>query len=212
MAQAQEVVRSGGHGKLDLARSTRGRRRAPPERIGRASPVSGFERFRQGCRVADGRLGGIPRGLALASFAATAQETCPAVPVLAASDAVEWLDDQEGGPHRGHTIARHVGKTVTWLRQRLRREPTIPAASSFRDKLSAARVVRAVMRARANCGRLMRWIRGGGRRLELTGRFARAIGTSVVRRTGRAFSVHRATVVLQRAGRGYAVLTAYPMR
>ena len=150
--------------------------------------------------------------LALASFAATAQETCPAVPVLAAPDAVEWLDDQEGGPHRGHTIARHVGKTVTWLRQRLRREPTIPAASSFRDKLSAARVVRAVLRARANCRRLMQWVRDGGRRLELSGRFAHAIGTSVVRRTGRAFPVHRATVVLQRAGRRYAVLTAYPMR
>ena len=171
-------------------------------------------------RPEEHRRSGVPRafgmGVALLSAVllvlpsiAAAQETCPAVPVLAASDAVAWLDDQEGGPHHGHTIARHVGKTVTWLRQRLRREPAIPAASSFGDKLTAARVVRAVMRARANCGRLMRWARGGGRHLELTGRFARAIGTTVVRRTGQAFPARRAIVVLQRTGRGYGVLTAY---
>ena len=144
---------------------------------------------------------------------ARAQQTCPAAPVLPAADAVAWLDDQEGGRHRGHTVARHVGKTAQWLKQRLKRQPGIPAASSFADKLTAARAVRAVLRARANCGRLMRWARGvGKRRLRLSGCFARTIGTTVTRRAGRALPAGCATVVLQRMGRDWAVLTAWPTR
>jgi hypothetical protein len=47
----------------------------------------------------------------------------------------------------GHTIATHVGKTVGWLQQRLVRDPTIPAASSFYDINTAENAINQALQA-----------------------------------------------------------------
>lgn len=50
-----------------------------------------------------------------------------------------WLLEQER--KGGHTVDRHVAKSDTWLRERLKRQPRIPAASSFPDRVTARQVI-----------------------------------------------------------------------
>jgi len=120
-----------------------------------------------------------------------------------------FLRDQEG-PGKGHTIERHVGKTVVELRERLRRDPDIPAASSFYDLRTAERTIRSALERDDNRFRIEAWIADPRRRpLVLEHRSFFSLGT-IVDRIGVARAGHRASIVLRKdeAG-GFFVETAY---
>lgn len=57
------------------------------------------------------------------------------------------LDQHENvnGPGQGHTKAKHVGMSTTYLRDRLKNQPAIPAATSFRSLASANTMVNLVL-------------------------------------------------------------------
>src|SRR6476469_452926 len=65
----------------------------------------------------------------------------------------------------GHTLSRHVGKTDQQLADRLRREPQISSASTYRDRPTAERVVGTALSSAGN--RLASWERLNGRRPNL---------------------------------------------
>ena len=114
----------------------------------------------------------------------------------------------------GHTLARHVGRSDAELKERLRREPNISAASTYRDRATAERVVaRALALDRA---RVDQWLARTGSRPNLvidyrdvTGE--EPIGRSLPRRSSRPLSCSDAVVVLRWDGQhGFFVLTSYP--
>lgn len=119
-------------------------------------------------------------------------------------------DERRGG----HTLARHVGKTDAQLRQRLRDQPNISAASTYPDRDTAELVVGRVLELQAD--RVRGWTRRRGARPNLAVRVARLRGPPVGRVLGRGErsprQAHGAVVVLRwdaHAG-SYFVLTSYP--
>jgi hypothetical protein len=113
----------------------------------------------------------------------------------------------------GHTIARHVGKTEAELRERLAREPHIPAASSFRSLEDAERFVSAALRAKDRV--IRRWLEFArpGERFPVYYRADEVVGYGIPRATAVLEPMSRVLVVLRktdRAERPYIVLTAYP--
>ncbi len=71
------------------------------------------------------------------------------------------VDEQRGG----HSLARHVGRTDAQLRQRLRDQPNISAASTYPDRETAEHVVTLVLEASAD--RIRSWTRRQGSRPNL---------------------------------------------
>jgi hypothetical protein len=119
-------------------------------------------------------------------------------------------DERRGG----HTLARHVGLSDDQLRDRLRREKGIAAASTFTDRATAEEVVgEALARSR---DRVRAWARRSGTRPNLTldyrGVPGRAIGRSLRRGKNRVEPCIDAVVVLKVhwPEDEYFVLTAYP--
>ena len=115
----------------------------------------------------------------------------------------------------GHTLARHVGRTDAQLRDRLRREPGISAASTYGDRETAERVVGATLAWAGT--RLRDWAGREGRRPNLAlnytgGAQGRPIGRSLRRGASGPQPCVDAVVVLrwdERRGDFY-VLTSYP--
>ncbi|MCF6523817.1 RNase A-like domain-containing protein [Streptomyces sp. JJ36] len=64
----------------------------------------------------------------------------------------------EEGIHGSHPLDRHVGKTEEQLAQRLRDQPGITAASSFKTTESAQRLTQAVLDDVDNAEKIERWI------------------------------------------------------
>ncbi|MBE7158184.1 MAG: hypothetical protein INR62_07080 [Rhodospirillales bacterium] len=56
----------------------------------------------------------------------------------------------------GHTLANHVGKSVTWLQHRLSQDLTIPNASTFPDLQTAEYAVNRVIQA--NLAAFQAWL------------------------------------------------------
>ena len=117
-------------------------------------------------------------------------------------------DERRGG----HTLARHVGRTDEQLRERLRQEPNISAASTYTDRQTAERVVGDAIKA--SNATLSQWRAREGRRPNLVlDRGAPApIGRSLRRGQRQAVDCAHAVVVLRwddRASRDF-VLTSYP--
>ena len=118
-------------------------------------------------------------------------------------------DEKRGG----HTLARHVGRSDDDLRERLRREPQISAASTYTDRPTAEHVV-ALALARDHA-RVDQWLSRQGRRPNLTldyhGNRDAPIGRTLIRRNGRVVACSDALVVLRSDGIGdFYVLTTYP--
>lgn len=114
----------------------------------------------------------------------------------------------------GHTLSRHVGKSDADLRDRLRREKQISAASTYADRETAERAVGAALVAGADA--LATWQARKGRRPNLVlhhvDRGPQPIGRSLLRGRPTPVDCHRALVVLrwdERANSFY-VLTSYP--
>ena len=113
----------------------------------------------------------------------------------------------------GHTIARHVGLTDDDLRERLRREPGIAAASTYPDRETAERVVDATLRRFSR--RIEAWSARAGSRpnlvLDFRGESGKPIGRSLRRGDARVRACADAVVVLRWHASGrYYVLTSYP--
>ncbi len=137
-----------------------------------------------------------------------------AVALPARTDTVPRRDltaDQQRG---GHTLSRHVGRTDDQLRQRLRDQPNISAASTYPDRDTAELVVGRVLQQQAD--RVRSWIRRSGARPNLALRTDDPRGPPigrVLRRGQRTpMPAHGAVVVLRwdQGRRAYFVLTSYP--
>jgi len=119
-------------------------------------------------------------------------------------------DEQRGG----HTLTRHVGRTDDQLRQRLRDQPNIAAASTYPDRDTAEHVVALVLEASAD--RIRSWTGRQGSRPNLALRLDDPRGPPIGRvleRGARApRPAHGAVVVMRwdNRQRTYYVLTSYP--
>lgn len=121
-----------------------------------------------------------------------------------------------GGPERGHTLLKHVGRTEKQLRQRLVDEPKIPAASTFLDKASAERAVSNALRVKK--AEIEAWTKtarpGSSQKGFLYADPAgRTLGSGVVRATGKLTQMSKVRFFLRleaHNGKPYFILTAYP--
>ena len=120
-------------------------------------------------------------------------------------------DEQRGG----HTLARHVGRTDAQLRQRLRDQPNISAASTYQDRETAEQVVGLVLEQSAD--RVKSWTGRRGSRPNLALRTVvdprgPPIGRILERGEPKPRPARGAVVVLRWDERhaSYYVLTSYP--
>jgi hypothetical protein len=129
---------------------------------------------------------------------------------FASAPSRDLSQDESAG---GHTLRKHVGRTDDELRQRLRRERNISAASTWTDRETAEHAV-AVALAQ-NHDKIQRWLdREEGHPnlvVDYDGTASHPIGRSLRRGSDRAGPCAHATVVLKWAGpNNYYVLTSYP--
>jgi len=128
--------------------------------------------------------------------------------ILATGGSRDLSKDETRG---GHTLSRHVGRTDDELRDRLRRERNITAASSWTDRATAEQVVAGALRAER--GRVESWMRRGYPRANLALHYdaGRPIGRSLRRGEQQVVDATQAVIVLRAdAGDSFYVLTAYP--
>lgn len=112
----------------------------------------------------------------------------------------------------GHTLSRHVGKTDAELRDRLRREPEISAASTYTDRETAERVVGAALESKEKAFAAWRARVGSRPNFVLHYRDREPVGRSISRGRAASTPCRDALVVLRwdnRSSRFY-VLTSYP--
>jgi filamentous hemagglutinin len=111
----------------------------------------------------------------------------------------------------GHTIARHVGKSVVELSERLATQSSLKAASSFSNRAAAESAVSSTLGA--NSSEISSWLSGSAQRLVLTHSMGDAIGWTLERGasfTQPASSVRMVLVRDAASSIGYRILTAYP--
>ena len=131
-----------------------------------------------------------------------ASSTVPAGPVRDLSQ-----DEAEGG----HTLRKHVSRTDDELRQRLRHERNIAAASTWTDRGAAEQAVGIAIAQ--NRDKLSRWLDRPSRAnlvLDYDGDPAHPIGRTLNRDADQATPCSHAVIVLKRTDNSYFVLTAYP--
>ena len=129
---------------------------------------------------------------------------------LASAPSRDLSQDEAAG---GHTLRKHVGRTDDELRQRLRRERNISAASTWTDRETAEHAVGIALAQ--NHDKIQRWLdREEGHSnlvVDYDGNPSHSIGRSLRRGSDRAEPCAHATVVLKWAGpNNYYVLTSYP--
>lgn len=109
----------------------------------------------------------------------------------------------------GHTLAKHVGKSEEFLRNRLATEPHIKAASTFYDRQTAETALSTLMDA--NAAEITRWLGSGTRSIILTGRTSQAVGIALLRGAARTVEAAGIKLVLKRSptmSMGYRIHTA----
>ena len=154
-----------------------------------------------------------PRPAATPTGEAQAQ---PSERAQAIANAIRWLESKEGGEHRGHAIARHVGKSDRELKARLDRDG-IAASSGFTDLETAAIAIVRTIKHQPNDERVRRWLgdNESQRRLAIRRLLDKPIGR-IVYGDGDAADGRTAVAVLTKwdnDGRpGYRLLTAYVER
>jgi hypothetical protein len=129
---------------------------------------------------------------------------------FASAPARDLSQDESAG---GHTLRKHVGRTDDELRQRLRRERDISAASTWTDRETAEHAVGIALAQ--NRDKIQRWLdREEGHPnlvVDYDGNPSHPIGRSLRRGSDRAGPCAHATAVLKWAGpNNYYVLTSYP--
>jgi hypothetical protein len=116
-------------------------------------------------------------------------------------------DESEGG----HTLRKHVGRTDAELRERLRRERRIAAASSYTDRETAERAVGSAIQQQQS--RIANWLdrSGGHPNLVLDYDADRPIGRTMRRGDEQSEPCSHAVVVMKWMDpANYYVLTSYP--
>lgn len=116
-------------------------------------------------------------------------------------------DEKRGG----HTLERHVARTDEELRERLRCESNISAASTWPDRETAEETIAEALRAER--GRIESWMRRGYPRANLALHYEteRDIGRSLRQGETQAVRCRGAVIVLRADGPNtFYVLTAYP--
>jgi hypothetical protein len=113
----------------------------------------------------------------------------------------------------GHTLRKHVGRTDDQLRERLRRERNISAASTWTDREAAERAVGSALEQ--NREKINRWLsRDGGHAnlvIDYDGDPAHPIGRSLRRDANQPGPCAHATIVLRwMSPNDYYILTSYP--
>ena len=112
----------------------------------------------------------------------------------------------------GHTLTRHIARTDAQLRERLRDEPGISAASTWTDRETAERVIAAALVSQR--AKVDEWRGRSGSRpnlaLNYRDRGDDPIGRSMGRRASAAVPCHDAVIVLKWRGDDFYVLTSYP--
>ena len=111
----------------------------------------------------------------------------------------------------GHTLRKHVGRTDSELRERLRRERRIAAASTYTDRETAERAVGNTIDQ--DEPRISSWLAraGGHPNLVLDYDASQPIGRTMRRGEDRSDSCSHAVVVLKWVDPAdYYVLTSYP--
>ena len=127
----------------------------------------------------------------------------------ASTDRYDLARDETRG---GHTLSRHVGRSDDDLRDRLRREREISAASTYSDRATAERVV--ALTLEANRARVDQWLARQGPRpnlaLDYRATDGQTIGRGLTRRGRLPVACTNALVVLRwDGGHGFYVLTSY---
>lgn len=120
-----------------------------------------------------------------------------------------WLRDHEVP---GHTLERHVGKSVQQLRDRLDRYPKLKSASTFDDEAAAESLISRVLDRRS--ADVDSWLKDPVDRLILTEDLGVRTGTSVSV-DGVVHKTSGVRVVLlpdSRAPAGWRILTAFPSK
>ena len=145
----------------------------------------------------------VPLLLALAALVGTA-------PSAEAARKRDLLRDEKRG---GHTLARHVGLTDAQLRERLKKDQRISAASTYPDRATAEAAVTAAIAASRK--RVDGWVSREGSRANLVIDWpgdGRVLGRSLRRGAREPVPCTRALVVLKWDPEAeiYYVLTSYP--
>ena len=136
------------------------------------------------------------------------------VPAATAAPAPTRRDLSIDEPRGGHTLSRHVGRTDDQLRERLRKEPQISAASTYTDRAIAEETVAAALAESKD--ELEMWTSRSGQRpnfvIEYESPRTTPIGRSLRRGPRMTVPCRRALVVLRwdDRNRRYYVLTSYP--
>lgn len=136
------------------------------------------------------------------------EEPRSAPATVSRADRYDLERDEERG---GHTLKKHVGRTDDELRERLRRERNISAASTWTDRETAEVTVAAALRAEE--GRIERWMQRGYPRPNLALHYdaGRPIGGSLRRGEDQSVECTSAVIVLRADGpNSFYVLTTYP--
>lgn len=117
----------------------------------------------------------------------------------------------------GHSITKHVGKSESWLRQRLLNEPETKSASSFRNYETANKVVAEAIKD--NTDTIEKWLSGGSDKpLKLNTIADNPVGIVLERGKGGSVGLKTATetrkaevlLVKDNTSKGWHVLTSYP--
>ena len=135
----------------------------------------------------------------------------PADPGPSAEPRRDLSADERRG---GHTLARHVGWSDEQLSDRLDRERSISAASTYIDRATAERTV--ALALAQNASRVDAWVARTGSRpnlaIDYRGAPGVTVGRSLLRGRQSSAVCRDAVVVLRwdRDGDDYYVLTSYP--
>jgi Bacterial CdiA-CT RNAse A domain len=111
----------------------------------------------------------------------------------------------------GHTIERHVGKSENWLQNRLKNDPNIPTASTFRNEAAANRTQGRFANRYKN--EIEAWLKSGKRDFVRDIDMEEPIGTVLERGHSKATETSRARLVIRRdsSPRGWYVHTSFPV-
>ena len=143
------------------------------------------------------------------AVSAPSAAAAPTRATAAPADRYDLVRDERRG---GHTLARHIGRSDAELRDRLRRERSISAASTWTDLPTAETTVARTLDE--SSARLARWSASTGRRanLALDWEGTETVGRSLTRGARSAQPVSCAVVVLRwdDVGESWFVLTTYP--
>ena len=123
-------------------------------------------------------------------------------------DSVINLSSHEGGTHRGHTISMHVGRTVQQLQQRLAAEPQRSKVSSFRDMAEAESAVSRAINAHSSG--ISNWLANPSSSNRYPIYDGPGGGYVLTRGSQTTSPGTKCTVILQKNGSTYSIVTAYP--